>query len=240
MGISGQHSGVDRVKAVIFDVDGTLYDQRRLRRQMLRDLLAYYLARPWRFRELMILRAYRSIREEHAGEAGNIETGQYHWCAERMGCSPDEVRQVVARWIYREPNQYLHALTYPGARRLFDLLHRQGIRVAIYSDHSATEKLQAMGLKADLVVCSTDPQVDRLKPDPAGLLHITKALGLRMDQCLFIGDRQEMDGECAIRAGMPYHILETRDRALDPYASLIKEFTPASNLSDHARSIHAI
>lgn len=45
---------------------------------------------------------------------------------------------------------------------------------------------------------------------PDGLNYITKKLKVSPEDCLFIGDRQEMDGECAIRANMPYLIIEKK------------------------------
>lgn len=45
---------------------------------------------------------------------------------------------------------------------------------------------------------------------PDGLNYIVKKLKASPEECLFIGDRQEMDGECAIRANMPYLIIEKK------------------------------
>ena len=65
-----------------------------------------------------------------------------------------------------------------------------------------------MELVADVVVSSTDPEINRLKPAPQGLLHVADKLGLAPSECLFIGDRQELDGACAEQAGMPYLIVD--------------------------------
>jgi phosphoglycolate phosphatase/putative hydrolase of the HAD superfamily len=84
------------------------------------------------------------------------------------------------------------------------------IKIAIYSDYKAEDKLKAMGLKADLVVSSTDSDIDRLKPDPAGLFHIVRQMNVLPQDCLFIGDRPELDGVCAEQAGMPCLIVEKK------------------------------
>ena len=112
------------VKAVIFDVDGTLYAQAPLRRKMLLDLIGYYGLRPWRVEELLLLRRFRTEREKHAATtAQNLESAQYEWCARSTGYSVQQVRRVVDQWIFRHPNQYLAACTYPGTH-LF-LLHSE-------------------------------------------------------------------------------------------------------------------
>jgi phosphoglycolate phosphatase/putative hydrolase of the HAD superfamily len=97
---------------------------------------------------------------------------------------------------------------YPGTASFFKTLQQNDKKIAVYSDYRAVDKLRSMGLHADLVVASTDPEIDRLKPDPTALFHIMDKLGVSPEECLFIGDRPELDGECAINANMPYLIVE--------------------------------
>ncbi|QNP51925.1 HAD family hydrolase [Hymenobacter qilianensis] len=217
----------DAIKLVIFDVDGTLYAQSRLRTKMLYALLRHYALRPWKARDLMILQRFRAEREKHAGyTGGNLDKAQYDWCAEKGGYSPSRVRRVVEQWIFTFPNPYLAQCIYPGTHSFFAELKRKGIKVAIYSDYKAHDKMLAMSLEADLIVSSTDSEIDRLKPDPAGLLYVADKLQVQPQQCLFIGDRQEMDGECAIRAGMPYLILDKKPfHSFDFYQQLEQTLT---------------
>lgn len=44
-----------------------------------------------------------------------------------------------------------------------------------------------------------------------GLFVIVETLGVSVEDCLFIGDRDERDGECARKAGMTYLLLERRN-----------------------------
>ncbi|TVT43472.1 HAD family hydrolase [Hymenobacter setariae] len=218
-----------KVKAVIFDVDGTLYAQSKLRRRMLYDLLGYYALRPWRLQEMLLLRRFRAEREKRPGHQGpNLESAQYAWCADNSQFSVAQVRAVVGRWMFSHPNQYLGRCAYPGTRAFFDALRQQDIKIGIYSDYPAHDKLVVLGLPADVVVSSTDPDIDQLKPNPKGLLHIAAALGLATTDCLFIGDRPELDGECAERAGMPYLIVPRQ--AFDQftfYHDLVRALTAA-------------
>ena len=215
----------EKVKLVIFDVDGTLYDQSKLRKKMMFALLKYYALRPWRLNEMRILAHFRSEREKKAGAIGpDLENLQYAWCAEKGGYTVAKVKEVVAKWIFDFPNQYLGATTYPGTQELFGALRQHGIKIAIYSDYKAHDKLKAMHLSADYVVASTDPEVDRLKPDPQGLLYLVSKAGVSVTDCVFIGDRQEMDGDCALRAGMPYLIIDKKPYSeFDYYQQLIKQ-----------------
>lgn len=220
------------IKAVIFDVDGTLYDQSKLRKKMLSALLSYYALRPWRLREMLMLSHFRSEREKRAGQVClDLENAQYSWCAEKRGYPVHKLRKVVERWIFQHPIPYLADCTYPGTLELFRVLRQKGIKIAIYSDYKAHDKLKAMGLEADIIVSSTDPEVNQLKPQPKGLLYITEQLRVTTTDCLFIGDRQEMDGECALRAQMPYMIIDKKPFGqFDFYLKLINTLTTKINV----------
>ena len=225
----------NKIRAVIFDVDGTLYAQSKLRTKMLAALARYYAVRPWRLQEVLILQRFRAEREKRHGAAGpDLENAQYTWVTRDGKPSVEKVRQVVEQWIFREPNQYLSACTYPGAKSFFALLRQQGIKIGIYSDYKAHDKLAAMGLSADLIVSSTDPYINHFKPAPHGLFYIAESLGLAVDECLFIGDRPELDGACARQAGMPYLIVDKQPYdCFTFYQNLEKELLVNQQLTNH-------
>ena len=217
----------NQTKVVIFDVDGTLYTQSKLRKKMLFSLLAYYALRPWRAKEMLMLQHFRQEREKRPGDTGpDLENAQYLWCAQKGNYDVSHLKKVVDQWIFTYPNKYLAGCTYPGTQALFETLRKNGIKIAIYSDYKAQDKLKAMGLAADLMVSSTDPYIDRLKPDPKGLLYIADQFKVAPQECLFIGDRPELDGECAIRANMPYLIVDKKPlNTFDFYTKLQHELT---------------
>lgn len=201
-------------KLVIFDVDGTLYNQSKLRRKMLFSLLSFYALRPWRYKELIILQTFRAEREKRSGNVGtNLENSQYEWCAQKANASVEKIKRVVDHWIFNYPNPFLASFVYPGVKSLFNKLREEGIKIAIYSDYKATSKMIAMGLVADLIVSSTDSNIDRFKPDPTAIKHIMDKYNVKASECLFVGDREELDGQCAANAGVPYLIL---DKNTDP------------------------
>jgi len=124
-----------------------------------------------------------------------------------LGLSIVEVQNIVKGWILEKPLKHLAQCVYPGVKDLFSILKQKKYKIGIFSDYPCHAKLQALDLKVDAMVCATDEPVDRFKPHPAGLLFTAKKLGAPVMNCFFIGDRDDKDGECARRAGMPYLIL---------------------------------
>ena len=191
----------DDLQLVAFDVDGTLYDQAALRRAMAWELLAH-CARRASLRPLHILRTYRNLRESMAdAETRDFDPLLIVDVARRCACPEEVVAEIVAEWIGRRPLPLLSGRRYPGLIALFAALKRRGKIIGILSDYPAREKLQALGLGADLIVSATDAEVGVLKPHPRGLETLMRRAAIAPSQTLLIGDRRERDGEAARRAG---------------------------------------
>ena len=195
----------ETIRAVVFDVDGTLYDQGSMRRRMATALLLHCLRHPGDLGLLRIVQTFREVREALGEEeVGDIARLQYTRPAERLKVDPDAVRRVAEHWLGERPLTHLPACRAPGVEALFAALRASGRRIAIFSDYPIADKLDALGLAADLCVSALDPDVDRLKPNARGLERILERLDLPAEACLMIGDRDDRDGEAARRVGMPY------------------------------------
>ena len=187
---------------VIFDVDGTLYNQRSLRLRMARDLVINSALRFDRS-TLRILSAYRRIREEVGdAEVVDFEPVLIERTAAAARCKPHAVRAAVDEWINQRPLPYLKACRYPGVAKLFTGLKRHGKMIGVLSDYPAVAKVAALSLTADVIIAAGDDAVRRLKPDPRGLELMLAATGTRAEAAVMIGDRVERDGAIASRVGM--------------------------------------
>src|SRR5438105_8377740 len=97
-----RRSDLSDVKAVVFDLDGTLYEQAPLRRAMALRLVRSHAAHPVHAgRTVRILRAYRRAQEQLRGNVAGIDlaAAQIAIAAERTGVSRDEVARCVERWM---------------------------------------------------------------------------------------------------------------------------------------------
>ena len=93
---SNENINMSDIRAIIFDVDGTLYDQRKLRIRMFIELCAYYVLHPYQMKELRILSCFRREREKNILKpVENLEKDQYAWAAASVGTSSEKVRELV-------------------------------------------------------------------------------------------------------------------------------------------------
>ena len=192
----------DTIELVVFDVDGTLYRQGRLRLRMAQEILLHALSNG-SFETIAVLKTYRRIRERLGDqEVPNFEPALIGETAASTDRSPDTVRAIVTEWIEQRPLRHLGGYRYPLVLELFAGLRRTGKIIGILSDYPGTAKLEALGLAADHIVSAGDKGIGLLKPHPRGLETLMAAARTRARATLLIGDRVERDGLVARRAGV--------------------------------------
>lgn len=200
-------------KALIFDVDGTLYDQAPVRRAMLYRLLRAHLGCPLQgLLTLRVLDAYRQAQEvlrKTSPASGDIADAQLLLAGRSLGMSAETIAPYVARWIEDEPLPLVASSLRKGILELLRQAKRFGLRLAVCSDYPADRKLRAMSIAQyfDVVVTAQDPEVQRFKPDPTGLEVTLHRLAVRKDEAVYIGDRTDVDAVAASRAGIQSFIL---------------------------------
>lgn len=204
------HKKLTEYRAVILDMDGTLYSQPALRFLMAAALSGYYLFHPFRIKELFILKQYRQVREHWKGSAtasDSLDAAQYLFTAEQMKAAPELVERVVTRWMQEYPLTFIKRCRDKKLAALIGQLRKKGMIIVVYSDYPAKEKLAALSLETDFVFCAADKEINCMKPDPKGMHAILHSLGLSAEEALMIGDRYEKDGLSAENAGMDFLIL---------------------------------
>ena len=206
----------DRPKAVLFDLDGTLYDQRVLRRAMLRELArAPFTKGPLTaLRIAKTLRTFRLMREELRGMTNPDSTFselQFSRPAKALGLEPEEVEAIVDEWMFQKPLRHMEAAAWPQMRSTLDRLRSTGVRLGVYSDYPPKGKLRALGVDDlfDAALGATDGDVNAFKPSPKGFLEGSRVLGAEVQDAVYVGDRHDLDAAGAAAAAMRCVILET-------------------------------
>lgn len=224
--IVSMQKSIYEYKAILFDVDGTLYMQRGLRLAMAKALAKYFLLHPSHIRELLALIKYRQIREHwedichkhfdnsltpvHNSQGlADMEMMQYQYTATKLHMTSGQVKDTVHYWMHFYPLSILARYKDKELCLLLERMREQGTVIAAYSDYPASEKLKALQIRADYVFCSSDDDINCMKPHPKAVQIILEKLDLSGKEVLMIGDRYSKDGLAAINSGMDYLILGT-------------------------------
>lgn len=192
----------------VFDLDGTLYDQPKLRLIMAMRLMLYYMCHPFSVKELLILQHFRKVKDTWTGSSSEEEI--YKRVADDKKTSPDKVAGIVKKWIYDNPLSALKSASDEHLAKWIAYLRKEGKKVVVLSDYPTKDKLNALGITVDGQYGPDDERLSELKPSPKGLQIIMQDTGISAEDILMIGDRDEKDGASARAAGVDSLILKRR------------------------------
>lgn len=189
----------------IFDLDGTLYDQNKLRRRIFRHLLIRILTFSVHKIDLKIISSFRRQREIHKGYTSpTLESDQYEWCSKELNIPVRKVEDRIKEFMHKLPLKFLFNTRYRNIDLVFDKLKEKNITIAVYSDYPVKEKLDVLGLKADELICSSDEGIQQLKPSGKAIDKICRKMNTSKEKAILIGDRDDTDGESARIAGIAF------------------------------------
>lgn len=187
--------GVDVIKAIIFDLDDTLYLQRDYYRSgfaaAARELHSRGAGSPE-----SLLAALDAIHDDEGKER------VFDKAADRLGFPLEWVSTLVMIARAHRPSINLSEETTEVLRSL-----RTHYALGCVTDGPARaqrRKLEALGIDrfVSAVVVSDDFGRDFWKPHPRPLLSCARSLGASPDQCIYVGDSFERDVRGAHNAGM--------------------------------------
>jgi putative hydrolase of the HAD superfamily len=207
----------NHLKALILDIDGTLYRQTLLRGLMFQRMLRTHIGQPARgLLTLRVLRAYRRAQEVLRASSldhSDLAEEQLRLASEWTGVRLEIVRSWVARWMEHEPLDFLAHVVCEGVVEFLQVATACGLRLGVFSDYPGTAKLIAMEVVHffDVVVSAQDPEVQKFKPSPRGLEVTLRRLGVKKHQALYIGDRPDIDAAAASRAEIACVIIGRRN-----------------------------
>ena len=106
---------------------------------------------------------------------------------------------------------------YPDAEQTLEYLKNKGYKLGIITDTDGTKGIKKMRLDQleivkdfDVVVISGE-DTPRTKPDPGPYLLVAELLGIKPNECVFIGDKPFTDIDGGNAAGMKTILLKRRD-----------------------------
>lgn len=193
------------IKAVAFDLDGTLYPNHSLYRRLLPFVLKEWrlLAAFGRARDII-----RAEQEQRRQDAASCPGGGYYGLQARLTAkllraAPEPVQEKIERLIYRGWEHHFKKIKlFPHVAQTLAALRQAGLKLGLLSDFPPETKLEYLGITGfwDAVLCSE--RTGALKPAARPFLELACALGLAPEQVLYVGNSRRCDIRGARQAGM--------------------------------------
>lgn len=195
------------IKAVIFDLDDTLYDYKSLERaafECVGELVRERLGVSEEQCEEAFMRA-RQVTKAKLGETATSHSRMLYFqkTLEYLDIRPLylALEMYETYWGFFLDNMIL----YPGVRELLEALHEKYIRVGVCTDllaHIQHRKLRRLGMMDDVDCLVTSEEAGVEKPAP-GIFHLClEKLRLPAEEVCFVGDNLERDVKGAMAAGL--------------------------------------
>ncbi|MDY4611244.1 MAG: HAD family hydrolase [Sphaerochaetaceae bacterium] len=203
------------IKAILLDVDGTLYPKRMLDLRMLRSMFPSLVVAAQYNR---MRRRIRQVQEQEPTVPPTLEGFRRRQAEMILGsrCASasekDYVRierRLECQFYDRWPRYFASIKPFPGMRAALAEAHSLGLRLGVLSDFPVADKLKTLGVE-DLVeyACCAE-ESGYLKPHSAPFMYILEHMGLSPREVLFIGDSYDKDIEGASRIGMHTCLLKS-------------------------------
>ncbi|MEV7932960.1 HAD family hydrolase [Curtobacterium sp. NPDC089185] len=207
--------------AVVFDLDGTLFDHAGASGTAVRRFFAGLGVDA----SDAVVAAWGDAERRHFDR---WRQGEIDFATQRRtrladvlpfaGLSPPHDTDVADALFGRYLAEYRSAWRlFDGSVELVEQIRATGLRVGLLTngtEEQQRDKLAVTGLDRHLdVVCSSEG-IGAAKPDPAAFAAVATALGVHVAECLLVGDDPEVDVAGAHAAGMRAVLVEpARDGA---------------------------
>lgn len=184
-----------RIRAVAFDVDGTLYPNGPMYVRSIPIFLA-------NIRFLSHFRAVRRFLRDNPAD-GNFHRVQAELLAKRLRTSPDRAAKRIERIVHSRWESLLDTIPpYDGVTSLVAELRDRGVPLGVLSDFPVETKLARLGLEGYWNSAFSTEDLGFLKPNKQPFHRLVEELGVDAAELLYVGNSYEYDILGAKGAGL--------------------------------------
>lgn len=178
------------IKAVLFDLDGTLLDTHDLLAVSYDHAIRTVLHEEWPVSKLLSM----------AGTPLDTQMVQFAGGDKELGA---QLSQVYREYNEAVHDEYVHA--YPGIPEVLDELAKRGLKMGVVTSKRqalARHGLEICGISQYLPILVAPDNFPIYKPEPGPVLHGCELLGLAPEEVVYVGD-SPFDMHAGNGAGCP-------------------------------------
>ncbi len=178
---------MNKYKAIIYDIDGTLLDTLKMNMIPLQHIIKEELNEVWTYEEVLKFAPYPGMK-----------------VMEELGVEDKD--KTYARWV-QYINEYEEgAIPYPHVEDVLKRMHQKGIRQAVVSSKLRKQyeiDFVSKGFHQYIEVEVLADDTDKHKPNPEPINLCLEKLGLHKEDVIYIGDAFS-DYQVCINSGIDF------------------------------------
>lgn len=175
-----------KIKAVGFDIDGTLYSNL----SMYISSSASFIGHP------LLVFHFSKIRKEirRTEHNGDFRETQAKLLAYSMKIPQQKAADLIERYLYQKwEYSFKGVKPFKGVRPGLLSLKREGIKLAALSDFPVQRKLDFLGLSDLMDFAFSSEETGYLKPHSAPFINLISKFGVSPDEILYVGNNYKYD-----------------------------------------------
>jgi putative hydrolase of the HAD superfamily len=183
------------IQAVAFDIDGTLYPDRRLWVRIV----------PYVARHLPFFLAYGRVRRvlHRTAPLADFFEYQARLLAEQLPVTSRQARELIDSLIYNGLKPYFAQINpFAHAKETIEAFRAAGLKIALLSDFPPEQKGDIWGIAPLCDVILGSEKTGALKPSKYAFGALIQELGVAADKILYVGNSVRADIRGGKAAGM--------------------------------------
>lgn len=183
------------IKAVAFDIDGTLYPNRRM----------IFHSIPFLITHFSLIKEFNEARKDlrKLENITDFRKSQSEILAKRLNISPEKTSDLVEKVFYKKwENIFKRVRPYAGLQNAIEDLKAKGLSLGVLSDFPVGNKLNYFAVDGHWDVAMSSEETGYLKPHTRSFLVLAEKLGCKPEEVIYVGNSYKYDVIGASSAGM--------------------------------------